>query len=898
MFRIFKNLFTSNCCSSVDIVVDSPASSPVGTQHRPSPKVDARGESGACSALPCLEEYMPPSPVRFTVQSGEIVKDDSHNDEVHIKQETVQFLDESPGQFAGFRYVDGLQHSDTTTDVGLAKFLSRPVKISSLTWAESDLPGTLLTINPWHLFFNNSYVKNKIANFAFVRCNLKVKVIINASPFYYGAMLASYQPLPALTPDTISAGVGLSYFIPLSQRPHFWIYPANSEGGEITLPFFWHKNWLCTQVAQDFTDMGQMKFTAFTTLDSANGVTGQGVTMQIYAWAEDVELSGPSVGLTMQTDEYGDGVISKPASAVAEAMGKLARVPGIGRFATAAQIGASAVSRITSLFGFSNPPVISNVQPFRPTAFPQMSNVETCFPGEKLAMDPKNELSVDPGIVGLPSVDELDIQRLVQRESYICDFAWTTVKNADDILFSSYVAPDFYGAESATNEVAYYPTPLKYVSRLFQSWRGDIIFRFKVVCSQYHKGRLRISWDPRGTSGSSIYDVADTNNIVQTAIIDIGKDTDVEFRVPYHQAYPWLLTQGGFSTSGVLWSESATPTWNADPLYENGAITLRVLTKLTAPVGTSSAYILVFVRGAENLEFANPGYAKDNLSFFTTQTDETAGQGIEGESPQHLVAGTTDAVPRERYLVNFGEKISTLRSLLHRHYFSRTLQGTVATTGDNQILTSTFYKLPLNYGYDPNGINTAKGLNVPATDFPFNYATNNPINWILAPFVGVRGSMVWTFNATNISQAGLHHVRVCRVPYDRSSGAIATTWTTSNQTSTNDTAYRRLTLIDCGTGGSALTAQRTQFGLSVVCPQYTNSKFTTTHARFRATDNSAYDLQVMDKYKLEIVGTSSGSNKDFNNTQIEWYCAGGTDLTPLFFLNVPTVFVYGSTPAP
>ena len=81
------------------------------------------------------------------------------------------------------------------------------------------------------------------------------------------------------------------------------------------------------------------------------------------------------------------------------------------------------------------------------------------------------------------------------------------------------------------------------------------------------------------------------------------------------------------------------------------------------------------MRGAENLEFANPGYAKDNVSFFTTQTDENAGQGIEGESPQQIVAGTTDAVPRERYLVNFGEKISTLRSLLHRHYFSRTLQG-------------------------------------------------------------------------------------------------------------------------------------------------------------------------------------------------------------------------------
>jgi hypothetical protein len=837
---------------------------------------------------------MPPSPTHYTVQSGELVKDDSHNEESHIKQETVQFLDETPGLSAGFRYVDGLQHTDTTTDVGLAKFLSRPVKISSLTWAESDLPGTLLTISPWHLFFNNSYVKNKIANFAFVRCNLKVKVVINASPFYYGAMLASYQPLPALNPSTISNGVGLSYFIPLSQRPHFWIYPANSEGGEMTLPFFLHKNWLCTQTAQEFTDMGTMSFTAYTTLDSANGITGQGVTMQIYAWAEDVELSGPSVGLTMQTDEYGDGVISKPASAVAEAMGKLSSVPVIGRFATAAQIGASAVSRISSMFGFSNPPVISNVQPFRPTAFPQMSNVETCYPSEKLAMDPKNELSVDPAVVGLPSIDELEIKHLVQRESYICDFAWATTDASDKILFSSYVSPDFYGYESATNQSMYYPTPLKYVSRLFQSWRGDIIFRFKVVCSQYHKGRLRISWDPRGTSGSSIYDVSDTNNIVQTAIIDIGKDTDVEFRVPYHQAYPWLLTQGGFSSGGVLWSESATPTFNMDPLYENGAITLRVLTKLTAPVGTSNAYILAFVRGAENLEFANPGYGEDYVSFFTVQTDE---QGVAGDIPQSIVAGALDSTPKERYLVNFGEKITSLRSLLHRHYFSRTLQGTVVTSGDQQILESTFYTLPLCFGYDPAGINTATGL-TSGTSKPYNYASNNPINWILAAFIGVRGSMVWTFNPTNVSTTGLSHVRVNRLPYDRSSGAIATTWTSNVQVNANTTAYQRLYDIDQGTSGSAMTAQKTQYGLSVVCPMYVNSKFITTNAAYRATDNSSYDLQIMNKYRLEVVGTSSGSARDFNNTQIEWYCAGGTDLTPLFFLNVPTVFQYASKPGP
>jgi len=31
-------------------------------------------------------------------------------------------------------------------------------------------------------------------------------------------------------------------------------------------------------------------------------------------------------------------------------------------------------------------------------------------------------------------------------------------------------------------------TPMAWLSNLFANWRGDVIFTFKIIASQYHKG--------------------------------------------------------------------------------------------------------------------------------------------------------------------------------------------------------------------------------------------------------------------------------------------------------------------------------------------------------------------------------------------------------------------------
>jgi len=234
----------------------------------------------------------------FQVQSTDVVTPDTLDT---VTEENIDFHDESTGMETGFyRQLDNNSTLDETP-LDLAKFLSRPVRIANFTWLEADAGGTIRTFSPWDLFFNDTRIKKKLDNFAFLQCDLKVKVMINASPFYYGAMLMHYQPLPNLTPDTAPSDVNLRYFIPISQRPHLWISPQHNEGGDMVLPYFNFRNWLRLQIRQDFLDMGTLRFVNYTLLDSANGVSGAGVTVSVYAWAENVRISGPTLGLSMHS---------------------------------------------------------------------------------------------------------------------------------------------------------------------------------------------------------------------------------------------------------------------------------------------------------------------------------------------------------------------------------------------------------------------------------------------------------------------------------------------------------------------------------------------------------------------------------------------------------------------
>lgn len=825
---------------------------------------------------------------RLCVQSAPMVESKT-DDTVIVQQETVEFSDETMVEDRGYETPlnpNGLVDQINTAD--LSTFLSRPVRISSFTWLESDNSDLVLqAINPWFLFFNDTRIKYKLNNFAFIKCDLKVKVMINASPFYYGCLAMTYQPLPNLTPSTIINTGGQQTLIPYSQRPISYIYPHESKGAEMTLPFFLHKNWLDINTAQDFTDMGRLSFSTFTTLRSANAVTGTGVTVQIYAWAENVELSGSTLSLSLQSkplaeDEYGNGPISGPASTVARMAKSMRTLPVIGKFATATEIGAKAVSGIASLFGFTNVPMIDNIIPYQPRAFGSLAGTEICFPNEKLTLLAKNELSIDPSIVGAPAGDPLAIDTFVKHESFILRTTWNTTNLVNDILFYSRVHPYMFSITSNSNNSVVDYTPMAIPTQLFDGWRGDIIFRFKIIASKYHKGRLLIAFDPQGDVTSNVVNQPLTSSAIYTQIVDLGADDDVEIVVPYNQALPFLRTEIANNLANIPFTSSSTPTWNVVENRDNGAIIVRVLTTLTAPVLTAPVNILCYVRAGDNMEFGNPRKPLQTTSSFIVQSHAVY---EDGQSTKNMGGVGAMTLPNQMR-VNYGEVIKSLRVLLHRSNHIYTQGSPVASVGGYTKLFSVFGKLPPYYGFDPNGINIANQV-IGAGTGRFNFTKNTPITLILPCFVGYRGSTIWTFNVAGVDSS--KSIRVCRDP------SVNMSWVDnftaySPPTTGSTMAQRDLVTTLSTVGGCAVTNQLTQAGLSVLCPNYNLFKFNSTNpanATLAPIAGSAQDGSADDTFRLEVTN-NKGDNS--NLSFVEKYWQAGPDFQPLFFLNVPSQF--------
>ncbi len=817
-----------------------------------------------------------------------------------VDHQTVAIKETTPGTSAGFSHADiKADQYDSTPDTDLGEFLARPTRIRSYSWLTSDVTGEFATFSPWYQFFNDTRIKKKLDNYSWIRCNLHLKAVVTASPFYYGAQLVSYRPVSDLNDDTAPATSSNSHFVQRSQRPHFWIYPQENKAGEMVLPFFYHKNWLSCQSASDLQGMGKISMDIVSVLRSANGATGVGVSIQFFAWATEVELSGPSVGLAVQADEYyAGGEFSGPASAVAryakKAVPLLDYIDPTGsasKFATATQLGAGTFAKIASMYGYTNVPEISNTMPMRNTPFPQLASPEIGYPVEKMTLDPKNELTIDPSAMGLPKKDELLIENLVQKEAYLTTTTWSTADSVDQQLFYSAVTPWIFRNDASTNQNALFLPPCAWVSNMFEHWRGDVIFRFKFVISKYHRGRVKISFDPSGQVTNNLIEQPVNENAIYTKIIDISLEDSVEFRVPFKQAVPFLRLDT--SVSNDVWARRQTDTagnfiYNSNK--HNGMLTVRVMNVLTAPVASSTIDMIVSVRGAENLEFANPTHCGDFSLFPIQASEEYEDEGVSNVAGP--LSGPTDHI----YLTNYGESVKSIRQLLRRFSLNEVWVEPDDTSSRFYVIQHDMTKWPVPYGFDTGGINTANKT-LGAGTAPFNFTISTPVNWVKSAFVGTTGSMFWAFNVSVLGTPGpvATHVRVVRRPNASANASRTFTNLASKGTvSVNMNFFRNAFLS--GQGGSALTTQITQGGLAVALPNYNRYRMQSTSST-RNTVTSNYDGSEYDTSRLEVY-LSPGIGSTTRALTIEKYCAIGTDFNLLWFLNVPTMYFYTTTITP
>jgi hypothetical protein len=186
--------------------------------------------------------------------------------------------------------------------------------------------------------------------------------------------------------------------------------------------------------------MGEIIYESFGDLKSAYAPTLNPVTISVFAYAKEVELSGPTI---QSGDEYTDGgPVSKPAAAISKAAGMLTSIPVIGPYMMATSVGMSYVARIARIFGYSNPPTINNVVAMTNSYMPSLADTQIGTHSNKLALDPKNELTVDPRTIGIYPGDELIISNYAKRPSYLFSSTWLTSDSPGTNLAEIYITPE------------------------------------------------------------------------------------------------------------------------------------------------------------------------------------------------------------------------------------------------------------------------------------------------------------------------------------------------------------------------------------------------------------------------------------------------------------------------
>lgn len=780
--------------------------------------------------------------------------------------------------------LDSTIDEDDDSIATLGNYLKRPVLIDTFTWTQTPMALSPKSMYPWPLFFTDSKIRAKVQNFARIRSKLHIKFVLNASPFFYGAIRVAYFPC-----KTAFNGVGDPYeLVPASQTPGVWLTPQDMSTADLTLPFLCPSNWLNANSLTDYNNMGVLKFYVYSQLQSANGASGASITISTYAWAEDFEVAGPTASITLQAKPIPDessGKISSVAGKAADVAGMLKKVPVIGSYASAAEFGARAVGKVAAMFGLSNAPNVSDVAPYQPKAFHAFANCETSMPVDKLAIDPKNEVVVDNRVAGTDSVDPLAFSNFC-RESYFGQATWTTAMAPETNIATLGVTPAISMDTPGTKVITHYHTPLSYVARMFGKWRGSLIFRFKVINTKYHKGRLRLSWDPIG----DLTGISDSETCCFTRIVDLEEENDIEFEVPYKALNVWLRT--GF-INRPYWNTSEA---SATAVDCNGFLSIKVQNILSAPTGSGTVQVLFFVRPGADFQFSVPNDLPSKFSPLPIQASPVV-DGSSNKKGEHLTE------------ITVGENIASLRPLLHRVSFSnRQFLGRPLTANNTYHLpgtvntTNIISRTPPWFGYSNATMNYADSLLSPGTPLGFNWSVTHPMNWVLAAFAGYRGSVVVHVNLNaGGNVARIESASLAREPAPlmidnkNNSNGRTSVWGILPSTFARDptvvlNGYAR---YPTGQRGLTMTKEITQSALSCVSPQYANSRFSVKSPyRCDVEYTNTFDLSYWyDNFRLDTTFcTNVQPTASTPYPYADVYYSAGVDFQPVFFVCTPVLY--------
>lgn len=466
-------------------------------------------------------------------------------------------------------------------------------------------------------------------------------------------------------------------------------------------------------------------------------------------YKQQADMQSTKSSMKYSNSEFSqNGLISKPASAVASAANALSMIPVLSPYAKATSMVSTRIGQIAKIFGYSRPQVLQDAAPYVPRFLGNLCNSDAPEPLIKLSLDSKNEMSIDTRLMGLGGHDELAINSICQRWSYFKTFDWKQDDVPDKMLASMLVSPIYVDTVQGTGVTELHPTALAFGSSPFDAWQGTIKFRFNVICSEYHRGRLRIVYNPTTSpTGPLQY------NQTYSTVIDISENRDFEYEVKWADIRAWCKNIGYFNGAHQQTFATDVPI-SAGGLYDNGSLSIYVVNSLALPSSLQADIkIQVWVAAGDDFAVAVP--TAGNLSQFSPFKPQTdiAPETLASSEDMTNAPTSVDPIPSfgggemikedNQYLVYQGERIVSFRELLRRYqYFTSYWPAhTEKSEGGGPFLVRyTQHDFPYYRGWEGGGSDLAVTSD-PKKTMPYNFCTTTLLNYLTPAFACRRGAM-------------------------------------------------------------------------------------------------------------------------------------------------------------
>nr|UZC83387.1 polyprotein [Anagyrus vladimiri dicistrovirus] len=619
-------------------------------------------------------------------------------------------------------------HSDNAHH-SIVSFLQRPMVLREFSWTSDQGRGSDVFTKirvPFDMLVRQ--FRDKLQGFMSFRATAVIKVQFQTQPFQAGRFLMAAVPVPNLIGKRTKLIEGRLSNLTLLNH----VQADIAKQTEVTLRVPYISPLIAYDLVQGRYDWAEIVGKVYSPVSSVGNTSVEGI---VYVHFEDIQLGAPT-SMPMVSEAFvaqsGDSFPTNQEPGLLTDIRQRAKENGITASSASKTTGGlrkvnKAITKylpftapvtnvldkfllepaddllgpLLNIFGFSKPITVADDKLLRPT-----TNFSTLMGTDRaLTLATSEDVNAPflPHLNGT-GLDEMSFDFLKKIPQFVDFFNYSTTNNKNDCLYSFNVRPTFSVPEQlrfsyqTTSKNISQPTHLAYICEPFAYWTGSLILTLKFVKTDYHSGRVEVSYHPNcdPQSGQRVVKEGVDFDMAYRYIIDLREKSEVSLRIPYMAVTPFKRN------IYQLFHPSEHDMTRVE--INSGCVIVRALTPLKASnaVVSNMVEVLVEYNAGNDFQVMNPvtcrynpvtplenspseaetwsGYDSDsvysNVSW-EAQSGEassaglaiTRQQAIEGEDPPSITHNDGEVRSISSTFAVTGEKFYNFRDLCHRSNF-------------------------------------------------------------------------------------------------------------------------------------------------------------------------------------------------------------------------------------